>query len=84
MNAAAIVDVLRHGYGDDLARLILNDGLSQAALTDAQLRLPRKNRDVKPITQASGSGDFIALRTLVHPRISNTFMIVPNRCTSLT
>lgn len=79
----AIVDVLRQGYGDDLALLILNEGLSQAALTDAQLRLPLKNRDVKligePVAPAISSTP-----TLVHPRISNTFMIVPNRCTSLT
>ena len=57
---AAIVNVLRQLHGDDLARVMLNDGLSLAALIDALLRSPLKNRDaVKLITRALSSGDFI-------------------------
>ena len=36
---AAIVNVLRQVHGDDLARIMLNDGLSLAALIDAMLLL---------------------------------------------
>src|SRR5882757_6208288 len=65
---AAIVDVLRQGYGDDLARVMLNDGLSLAALIDTLLRSPLKNRDaVKLITRAIGSGDFIVTPDLGSP-----------------
>jgi hypothetical protein len=57
---AAIVNVLRQAYGDDIARVMLNDGLSLAALIDALLTSPLKNRDaVKLITRALSSGDFI-------------------------
>jgi hypothetical protein len=57
---AAIVNALRQVHGDDLARVMLNDGLSLAALIDALSRSPLKNRDaVKLITRALGSGDFI-------------------------
>ena len=57
---AAIVNVLRQVHGDDLARFLLNNGLSLAVLIDALLRAPLKNRDaVKLITRALGSGDFI-------------------------
>jgi hypothetical protein len=64
---------------------MLKDGVSLAALIDALLRPPLKNRDtVKLIARALGSGDFIVTRTLVLPRSSNIFMIVPNRCTPLT
>src|SRR5258705_3780336 len=56
----AIVNVLRQVHGDDLARVMLNDGFSLAILIDALLRSPLKNRDaVKLITQALSSGDFI-------------------------
>ena len=49
---AAIVNVLRQVHGDDLARVMLNDGFSLAALIDALLRSPVKNRDaVKLITR---------------------------------
>jgi hypothetical protein len=59
-NVAAIVDVLRQVHGDDLARIMLNEGISLAALIDALLRSPLKNRDaVKLITSALSSGDFI-------------------------
>jgi hypothetical protein len=57
---AAIVNALRQVHGDDLARALLNDGLSLAALIDALSRSPLKNRDaVKLVTRALGSGDFI-------------------------
>jgi hypothetical protein len=57
---AAIVKALRQVHGDDVARVMLKDGLSLAALIDALLRPPLKNRDaVKLITCALSSGDFI-------------------------
>ena len=57
---AAVVSVLRQVYGDDLARMMLNDGLSLAVLIDALLRSSMKNRDaVRLITGALSSGDFI-------------------------
>ena len=57
---AAIVTALRQVHGDDIARDMLNDGLSLAALIDALLRPPLKNRDaVKLITRTLGCGDFI-------------------------
>ena len=57
---AGIVNALRQVYGDDIARVMLNDGLSLAALIDALLCSPLKNREaVKLITGALGSGDFI-------------------------
>ena len=57
---AEIVNALRQVYGDDIARVMLNDGLSLAALIDALLRSPLKNHDaVKLITRALSSGDFI-------------------------
>jgi hypothetical protein len=56
----AIVGVLRQLHGDDLARLMLSEGISLAALIDALLRSPMKNHDaVKLITSVLGSGDFI-------------------------
>jgi hypothetical protein len=49
----AIDNVLRQVHGDDLARVMLNDGFSLAILIDALLRSPLKNRDaVKLITGA--------------------------------
>jgi hypothetical protein len=57
---AVIVNALRQVHGDDLARVMLNDGLSLDALIDALLCSPLKNRDaVKLITQMLSSGDFI-------------------------
>ncbi len=53
---AAIVEVLRQVHGDDLARVMLNDGFSLAILIVS----PLKNRDaVKLITRALSSDDFI-------------------------
>jgi len=57
---AAIVNALRQVHGDDIARAMLNDGFSLAALIDALLRSPLKNNDaVKLTTRALSSGDFI-------------------------
>jgi hypothetical protein len=39
---AAIVNALRQVHGDDIARVMLNDGLSLAVLIDALLRSPVK------------------------------------------
>ena len=65
---AAIMNVLRQVHGDDLARLMLNDGLSLAVLIDALLRSPLKNPDaVKLITRALGSGDFIVTPDFASP-----------------
>ena len=67
---AAIVSPLRQVHGNDLARVMLNDGLSLAVLIDALLRSSLKYHDaVKLITRALSSGDFIVTRTLVFPRI---------------
>ena len=82
---AAFVNVLRQVHGDDLARVMLNDGLSLATLIDALLRPPLKNRDaVKLITRALSSGDFIVTPDFGSPSHLKYFMIVPSRCTSLT
>jgi hypothetical protein len=57
---AAIVNALRQVHGDDLARVMLNDGLSLAALIDALLCSPLNNRDaVKLVTRVLSSSDFI-------------------------
>ena len=57
---AAIVTALRQVHGDDIARDMLNDGLSLAALIDALLGPPLRNRDaIKLITRTLSSGDFI-------------------------
>jgi hypothetical protein len=57
---AVIVNALRQVHGDDLARIMLNDGLSLAALIDALLCSPLNNRDaVKLITRVLSSSDFI-------------------------
>ena len=51
---AAIVKVLGQVHGDDLARVMLNDGFSLAILIDALLLSPLKNRDaVKLITPSA-------------------------------
>ena len=56
---AAIVNTLRQVHGDDLARVMLNDGISLAALIDALWRSPLRNRDaVRLIMRALSSGDF--------------------------
>jgi hypothetical protein len=57
---AAIVSALRQVHGDNIARILLNDGLSLAALIDALLHAPLKNPDaIKLITRALSCGDFI-------------------------
>ena len=57
---AAIVDALREAYGDDIARVMLSDGVSLATLIDALLCSPLKNSDaVRLITRALCTGDFI-------------------------
>jgi hypothetical protein len=57
---AGIVSALRQVHGDGVTRLLLNDGLSLAALIDALLRAPLRNPDaVKLIKRALSSGDFI-------------------------
>ena len=57
---AVIVNALRQVHGDDLARVMLNDGLSLDALIDALLCSPLKNCDAaKLITRALSFGDFI-------------------------
>jgi hypothetical protein len=57
---ASIVNVLREAYGDDMARGMMNDGLSLATLIDALLCSSLKNRDaLKLITRMLSSDDFI-------------------------
>jgi len=57
---AVIVNALRQVHGDDIERVMLNDGLSLDALIDALFCSPLKNRDaVKLITRALSIGDFI-------------------------
>src|ERR1700682_769857 len=57
---AAIVNVFRQVHGGHIARALWNDVLSLAALIDALLQSPLKNRDaVKLITRALRSRDFI-------------------------
>ena len=57
---ATIVNVLRQVHGDDIARVMLSDGLSLAALIDALLCSRLTNREaIKLITRALSSGDFI-------------------------
>jgi hypothetical protein len=64
-----VVGVLRQIHGDDLARLMLSEGISLAALIDALLRSPLRNHDaVRLITSALGSGDFI-----VDPDLGSTW-----------
>ena len=67
---AAIVEALRQVHGDDIARVMLKDGLWLASLIDALLLSPMKNRGaIKLITRALSSGDFIVatdLRSVGH------------------
>jgi len=57
---AAIVRALRHVHRDDIARDMLTNGTTLAALIDALLHSPLPNRDaVKLMTQALRSNDFI-------------------------
>ena len=58
---AAIVHALRRAHGDPVARSMVTEGMTLAALIDTLLRMPLKNGDaVKLITRALRSGDFIA------------------------
>ena len=81
---AGIVSALRQVHGDDIARVMLNDGLSLAALIDAVLRSPLKNHDaIRLITRALSSGDFFVtpdFGSVSHLKYS---MTAPNRCMSL-
>jgi hypothetical protein len=57
---AAIVSALRRVHGDNVARMLLADGISLAALMDAVFSLPIANRDaVRLISKAIESSDFI-------------------------
>lgn len=57
---AAIVGALRHVHGDDIARFMLTNGTTLAALIDALLHAPLKNSEAaKLISRALRSGDFV-------------------------
>jgi hypothetical protein len=59
-SVAAIVRALRHVHGDDIARAMLTNGTTLAALIDALLHSPLTNRNAaKLMTQALRSNDFI-------------------------
>ena len=76
---AVIVNALRRVHGDDLARIMLNDGLSLAALIDALLCSPLINRDaVKLITRVLSSSDFIVTPDFGSLSHLKYFMTVPN------
>jgi hypothetical protein len=56
---AAIVDALREVHGDGVARLMLQDGMTLAALIDTLLRARLRNREAaRLVTAALQSGDF--------------------------
>ena len=55
----AIVNALRRVHGDDIARVILNDGFSLATLIDAVLR--------SPATRSNGSRERLAPAISVAP-----------------
>ena len=56
---ATIVDALRQLYGDDLARVMLRDGMTLAVLIDALLHAQLRNHDAaKLMNSALQSGDF--------------------------
>ena len=76
---AAIVSTLRQVHGDGLARVMLNDGLSLAALIDALSRSSLRNCDaIKLITRALGSGDFIVTPNFGSPSHLKFFYDCPN------
>ena len=67
-NIAAIVHILRQVFGDDIARVMLTDGMTLAALIDALVGSSLPNRDaVKLVTSALGSGDFIVTPDVGQP-----------------
>jgi hypothetical protein len=56
---ATIVDALRQVHGDDLARVMLQDGMTLAVLIDALLHTQLRNHDAaKLMNTALQSGDF--------------------------
>ncbi len=56
---AAIVSILRRVHGENIARALLADGVSLAALIDAAFSLPISNSDaIRVIARALDSGDF--------------------------
>jgi hypothetical protein len=56
---ATIVGALRQVHGDDLARVMLQDGMTLAVLIDALLHAPLSNHDAaKLMNTALQSGDF--------------------------
>jgi len=72
---AVIVNALRQVHGDDLARVMLNDGLSLDALIDALLCSPLKNCDAaKLITRALSFGDFIVTPDFGSPSHPQVFL----------
>ena len=81
---AMIVNVLRQAHDDDLARVMLNDGFSLAILIDALLRSPLKTRDAIKLITRLVPAISSSHPTLVLPRTSDIFMILPCRFTSLT
>ena len=57
---AAIIRALRHVHGDDIARFMLTNGTTLAALLDTLLHAPLKNSEAaKLISKALRSGDFV-------------------------
>lgn len=57
---AAIVSTLRQVHGDNVARVLLADGVSLAALMDAAFSLPMSNKEaVRMVARAFESGDFV-------------------------
>jgi hypothetical protein len=57
---AAIVSALRHVHGDDIAHVLLSDGVSLAVIIDAVLSLPIANyKAARIVANAIESGDFI-------------------------
>jgi len=56
---ATIVEVLRQSYGDDVARRLLQHGMTLEALISALLEAPLTDRDAaRLMTAALRSGDF--------------------------
>jgi hypothetical protein len=56
---ATIIDALREFYGDDLARVMLQDGMTLAVLIDALLHAELSNQEASRLMNvALQSGDF--------------------------
>ena len=60
---AAIVNVLRQAYGDNIARVLLNDGLSLAALIDTAIA--ETGYDLAVLMRPSGEARFANVRKLM-------------------